>query len=62
MKRTIHAIDLARTASSTRPCALRVRAAAPGAPSANGLIDNKRNGFMGTRTGVPARRQRSLTT
>ena len=51
MKRTIHAIDLARTASSTRPCALRVRTAAPGAPSAN-LIDNKRNGFMGTRTGV----------
>ena len=59
MKRTTPAIDLARTASSTRPCALRVCAAAPGAPSA---IDNKRNGFMGTRTGVPARRQRSLTT
>ena len=61
MKRTIHAIDLAPTASSTRPCALRVRAAAPGAPSAD-LIDNKRNGFMGTSTGVPARRQRILTT
>jgi hypothetical protein len=61
MTRTTHAIDLARTASSTRPCALRVRAAAPGAPSAD-LIDNKRNGFMGTSTGVPARRQWSLTT
>ena len=63
MKRTNPAVDLAGTASSARPCALR-GAVAPGAPSATRLLDDneKRNGFVSTRMGVTARRQRSFTT
>ena len=62
MKRTNPAVDLAGMASSARSCAPVGFAAMPADTPANRLFINKRNGFMGTTTGVPARRQRSLTT
>ena len=65
MKHTNPAVDLAGMASSARPCApsSSMRGAfAPDAIPATATFNTKRNGAAGTRTGVRARRQRSLTT
>jgi hypothetical protein len=64
MKRTNPALEMAGTATSARACALPGITTMPGVPSAIRSIDlaKKRNGFNGTFTGAPARRQRSFTT
>ena len=62
MKHTNPAVDLAGMASSARPCAPSSFMRGAFAPDAIPATSNTKRGAVDTRTGVRARRQRSLTT